>query len=77
MAEGKDRNLFSVLNANSFLTLIRQGLKVKGFIYVTVGNLVNAVLGGLFYLIAARILSVNNYGYITYYLSLGFFVSSI
>ncbi len=77
MAERKRRDLFSVLNANSLFTLIRQGLKVKGFIYVTVGNLINAVLGGLFYLIAARILSVTNYGYITYYLSLGFFMSSI
>jgi O-antigen/teichoic acid export membrane protein len=77
MAERKRRDLFSVLNANSLFTLVRQGLKVKGFIYVTVGNLINAVLGGLFYLIAARILSVTNYGYITYYLSLGFFMSSI
>jgi O-antigen/teichoic acid export membrane protein len=57
--------------------MAKKGLKTKGFIYVTAGNLVNAVLGGLFYLIAARLLSVSDYGFINYYLSIGFSMSFI
>nr|MDO8081429.1 oligosaccharide flippase family protein [Candidatus Freyarchaeota archaeon] len=77
MAERKGRNLPPRTNSNSLLDMVRKGLKTKGFIYVTAGNLIFAVLGGLFYLIGARILGVTNYGYISYYLSLGFFMSSL
>ncbi|MFB0562625.1 MAG: oligosaccharide flippase family protein [Candidatus Lokiarchaeia archaeon] len=77
MAERKNKNSFSRINFNSLMGLIKQGLKTKGFLYVTIGNLINAVMGGIFYLICARILSVTNYGYISYYLSIGFFVSSV
>jgi len=57
--------------------VVKKGIRTKGFIYVTVGNLVNAVLGGLFYLLCARILNVTSYGHISYYLSVGFFVGSV
>lgn len=76
MAERKGRNLPFGINSNSLLDMVRKGIKTKGFIYVTAGNLIFAVLGGLFYLIGARILGVTNYGYVSYYLSLGFFTSS-
>jgi O-antigen/teichoic acid export membrane protein len=76
MAERKGHSLLG-MNSNSLLGMIRKGLKTKGFIYVTAGNLIFAVLGGLFYLIGARMLGVSNYGYVSYYLSLGFFMSSI
>lgn len=77
MPERKRWNLFSEMNVESLLDLVKRGIRTKGFIYVTVGNLVNAALGGLFYLLCARILSVTSYGYISYYLALGFFVGSV
>lgn len=77
MVERKWRSLPFGVNSNSLLEMVKKGIKTKGFIYVTAGNLISAVLGGLFYLIGARILGVSNYGYVSYYLSLGFFTSSI
>ncbi len=77
MPERKRWNLFSEMNVESLLDLVKRGIRTKGFVYVTVGNLVNAALGGLFYLLCARILSVTSYGYISYYLALGFFVGSV
>ncbi len=77
MVGRKRGNFLPRMNANSLFDLVRKGLKTKGFLYVTIGNLINAAMGGIFYLICARILSVTNYGYISYYLSVGFFASSI
>jgi len=77
MSERKRWNLFSGVNAGSLLDLVKKGIRTRGFIFVTAGNLVNAALGGLFYLLCARILSVTSYGYISYYLALGFFVGSV
>jgi O-antigen/teichoic acid export membrane protein len=77
MTERKKRNLFPGIGMNSLLDLVKKGLKTKGFLYVTFGNLINSALGGLFYLICARILDVTGYGYISYYVSVGIFVGSI
>ncbi len=76
MTERKKSN-FTGITANSLLDLVKRGLKTKGFLYVTIGNLINAALGGLFYLLCARALSVTGYGHISYYISLGIFVGSI
>lgn len=54
------------------LELIRKGLRVKGFLYVTIGNFVNAGLGFLFFFMAARIMHVENYGVLSYNISVGF-----
>jgi len=54
------------------LELIRKGLRVKGFIYVTIGNFANAGLGFLFFFLAARILCVESYGVLSYNVSVGF-----
>jgi len=54
------------------LELIKRGLRVKGFVYVTVGNFVNAVSGFLFFFLAARIMGVESYGVLSYNVSVGF-----
>ncbi|MBS7287762.1 MAG: oligosaccharide flippase family protein [Candidatus Freyarchaeota archaeon] len=54
------------------LDLVKKGLRVKGFIYVSVGNIANGGLGFLFFFIAARILGVESYGVISYNISAGF-----
>lgn len=54
------------------LELVRKGLRVKGFIYVTIGNIANGGLGFLFFFMAARILGVEEYGVISYNISAGF-----
>ncbi|WXG40346.1 MAG: oligosaccharide flippase family protein [Candidatus Freyarchaeum deiterrae] len=77
MSERKSRSAPTKTNSGSLFGMVKKGLKNRGFIYVTAGNLVNAVLGGVFYLLAARMLGVSDYGYLNYYLSLGFFLSSI
>ena len=48
MGEREGWNLFPRINMNSLLDLVRQGLKARGFLYVTFGNLVYAALGGFF-----------------------------
>lgn len=50
--------------------LFLKGLKTRGLIYLTLGNFISAVLGAIFWFILARILIVENYGYINYILSL-------
>ncbi len=59
------------------LELVRKGLRVKGFVYVTVGNFVNAGLGFLFFFLAARMLGVESYGVLSYNISAGFLCITI
>ncbi|MHA1209657.1 MAG: hypothetical protein ACTSRF_10610, partial [Candidatus Freyarchaeota archaeon] len=58
------------------LGLVRRGLRSKGFLYVTFGRMFNAALGGLFYFVAARILSVSGYGNISYNVAVGGFAAT-
>ncbi|MHA1607320.1 MAG: lipopolysaccharide biosynthesis protein [Candidatus Freyarchaeota archaeon] len=63
---------YGTVSGLEILELIRKGLRVRGFIYVTLGNIANAGLGFLFFFIVARILDVSSYGVISYNVSTGF-----
>ncbi|MFB0559703.1 MAG: lipopolysaccharide biosynthesis protein [Candidatus Lokiarchaeia archaeon] len=58
------------------LELIKKGIRVEGFLYVTFGRTFGAILGGVFFFVAARILSVNGYGGVGYNVSIGSFAAS-
>ncbi|MHA1333590.1 MAG: lipopolysaccharide biosynthesis protein [Candidatus Odinarchaeia archaeon] len=52
------------------LTLFNKAIHERGFIYVSLGTLFYTSLAAVFWFILARILPVNEYGFINYYLSI-------
>lgn len=71
------KKFFKVIDGEvGLLGLVRMGLRSKGFLYVTFGQMFNAALGGFFFFVAARILSVSEYGNISYYVAIGGFAAT-
>ena len=71
------KKFFRVIDGEAgLLALVKRGLRSKGFLYVTFGRMFNAALGGVFYFVAARILSVSGYGNISYYVAIGGFAAT-
>lgn len=53
-----------------FKGILHKVIHTHGIAYVTLGNFISSILGALFWLILARIIIVEYYGYINYILSL-------
>jgi len=64
----------SITHPKDLLKLIK---REKGFIYTTIGNISSTLLGALFWLILASILSVSEYGIVNYWIAIAVIPASI
>ena len=65
-------------NVVKVITWVKSFLKTEmGLVYTTIGNIGSSLLGGIFWLLLASLLSVESYGLINYYIALASISSAV